>query len=250
MPIKPLSFQGLLERTARFGLSCLQIADNMPLHVNDPENLYCMASLASKLGISIEVGARGLTPGKLEDYLSIATVFGSPVIRYVIDEPGYEPTVEEIIRVIRNALPSLKEAGIKLAIENHDRLKAKDFDLIVRATDPDWVGICLDSVNSLGAGEGLETIIETLAWNTINLHLKDFKVQRIDHKMGFVVEGTPAGKGQLEIPALVRKISETGKCQSAILELWTPPAANLEETIEREDEWARQSVSFLKTVIK
>jgi sugar phosphate isomerase/epimerase len=220
----------------------------MPLHLNDPESLYCMASLASKLGISIEVGARGLTKEKLEEYLAIATVFKSPVLRFVIDEPGYEPRVDEIIRLINESLSSLKDAKIKLAIENHDRLKAVDFDHIVRATDPEWVGICLDSVNSMGAGEGIETVVETLFRNTINLHLKDFTVRRIDHKMGFLVEGTPAGKGMLDIPSLVKKIDGTGKCRSAILELWTPPAASLEETIEREDEWARQSVTYLKTI--
>jgi hypothetical protein len=64
--------------------------------------------------------------------------------------------------------------------------------------------------------------------------------------MGFVVTGRPAGQGMLGIPWLLEEIRGHGRCQSAILELWTPPAATLEETIAREAAWADESLRFLK----
>jgi hypothetical protein len=50
----------------------------------------------------------------------------------------------------------------------------------------------------------------------------------------------------LNIPSLLETIEKTGKCKSAILELWTPPSETLEETIRKENEWAELSIENLK----
>jgi hypothetical protein len=104
-------------------------------------------------------------------------------------------------------------------------------------------------VNSMGIGEGLATVMENLAPFTVNLHVKDFSVKRVSHMMGFVIEGTPAGKGFLNLPLLMEVLRSYGRCRSAILELWTPPAANLLETISREEAWAGESIVYMKEII-
>jgi hypothetical protein len=68
--------------------------------------------------------------------------------------------------------------------------------------------------------------------------------------MGFVIEITPAGKGLLDLPSVLEKISPYGKCRSAILELWTPPAGNLQETLGREESWTRESIEYIRKIIK
>jgi hypothetical protein len=68
--------------------------------------------------------------------------------------------------------------------------------------------------------------------------------------MGFVIEGTPAGKGFLQLPAVLHKLRPFGKCHSAILELWTPPAIYLSETINREETWAQESIAYIKPIIQ
>ena len=67
--------------------------------------------------------------------------------------------------------------------------------------------------------------------------------------MGIIIEGAPAGKGMLNIRDLVDKLSLTGRCESGILELWTPPEKTIEETIKKEEEWALESINFLKTIM-
>ena len=62
--------------------------------------------------------------------------------------------------------------------------------------------------------------------------------------MGFVIEGLPAGEGMLNVPGLLEHVSD--RCQSAILEQLTPPEKKLEDTIVKEDEWARKSIEYLK----
>jgi sugar phosphate isomerase/epimerase len=167
----------------------------------------------------------------------------------VIDGPGFAPSVDEVVTIVTEALPRLREAGIKLAIENHDRLAAVEFREIVKRTDEDQVGICLDSVNSLGAGEAIREVTEVLAPYVLNLHIKDFTVRRVSHMMGFVVEGMPAGQGMLDIPWLLEQVRRHGRCQSAILELWTPPESTPDRTVATEARWAEESLRYLKPLL-
>jgi L-ribulose-5-phosphate 3-epimerase UlaE len=67
--------------------------------------------------------------------------------------------------------------------------------------------------------------------------------------MGFVIEGTPAGQGLLDLPRIIGRLHPYNRCNSGILELWTPPAENLRETIQLEEAWARASVSYMKQII-
>ncbi len=195
------------------------------------------------------MGGRGLTPDHTLKCLLAAEIMNSPILRMVIDAPGFEPDVRTIIAILHDLEPEFRKRNIKLAIENHDRFKAREFEKMVTAAGTDWTGICLDSVNSMGAGEGFETVSEILIPYTINLHIKDFTIRRMEHKMGIIIEGRPAGSGMLNIPGLVSKLNATGKCSSAILELWTPPAESIEATITKEENWAEESIQYLKSLI-
>jgi hypothetical protein len=83
----------------------------------------------------------------------------------------------------------------------------------------------------------------------INLHVKDFQIARPDHKMGFTVEGRPAGEGRLDVPWLLERLRGVGRAPNVILELWTPAQDTLQETIALEDDWARSSVGYLRALI-
>lgn len=249
LPEKPLGICGLIEKAGSSGISLIQIADNLPLENLTQEELEELHEYALAKNISIETGGRGLTPENTMQYLKIAENLGSPFLRMVIDSPGFQPGVEDVISIIREIIPEFRSGKIRLAIENHDRFKAREFERLILASDPEWTGICLDSANSLGAGEGFETVSEILAPYTINLHIKDFTIKRLSHKMGFLTEGTPAGRGMLDIPGIIEKLSVFNRCQSAILELWTPPEESIGATIQKEDRWANESLAYLKSII-
>jgi len=249
MPAEPMSPFNLVDRAAYFQLGVVQIADNMPLETLPLNSIKELREYADNKGVSIEMGGRGLTPEHTMKCLETAELIGSPILRMVIDSAGYEPDLPAIISIVRDLVPELAARNIKLAIENHDRLKAREFEEIILSAGSEMAGICLDSVNSMGAGEGFETVADILIPYTINLHIKDFTIKRVSHKMGLVVEGTPAGKGMLKIRDLVEKLDASGNCRSAILELWTPPEENLEDTIMKEAQWADESIKYLKSII-
>lgn len=247
-PDNPLSALNLIDIAAENQLQSLQIADNMPLASMDKSQLEKIKTHARKNKIQIEVGTKRLDEANLNAYLKIARFFQSPFLRIIIDDTGYQPGIPTIISIIKNNIVDFEKAEIHLAIENHDRFKARELENIIQKTGSNKVGICLDSVNSLGAGEGIETVTEVLGKYTINLHVKEFTAVRASHKMGFTIEGTPLGNGLLSLSWMLEKINP--KCFSAILEQWTPPETNIVETIKKENQWANESIAELKRIIK
>jgi sugar phosphate isomerase/epimerase len=248
-PKKPLPVFEFLDRASMYGFDCIQIGDNLPLHLFTDDQLMTLRDEADQLGIAVEVGMRGLIKTMVLKYLDIATQLNSNILRIVIDTGDYRPAIPEIIQIIREILPALKEKNIKLAVENHDRFTANEFRQIVKDTDEDWVGICLDSVNSLGKGEGFFEVVQKLLPYTINLHIKDYIIKRLDHQMGFCVSGTIAGQGMLPIKWLLDETRKYGKCHSAILELWPPPEKDIEATIRKEELWVGESINVLRGII-
>ncbi|MEK6480364.1 TIM barrel protein [Catalinimonas sp. 4WD22] len=245
-PEQKLDAVGLINKAVALNVSCVQIADNLTLHTLSTDQLDELALHASRTGVAIEVGMRGLSVENINTYLDIAEKLKSPILRAVVDAPDYQPDKGEIIATIKDFIPELKKRNIILAIENHDRFKAREFAEIVDGVGSEWVGICLDSVNSMGAGEGIETVVDVLGPLTVNLHIKDFIVERVYHMMGFTIEGKPAGLGMLPIEEILHKLSGYQRCKSAILELWTPPENELTQTIAKEYKWASESIAYLR----
>ncbi len=247
-PSQPLDALGLIARAAALDVRVVQLADNLPLDgLSDAERELLRAE-AMRAGIAVEVGTRGIAPDHLRHYLGIARQFGSPILRAVVDTAAHHPSPDEIVATLRALMPEFEAANVTLAVENHDRFRTRDLAAILNAVGSPRIGICLDTVNSLGAGEGPEMVVDQLARYVVNLHIKDFRVRRVSHNMGFVVEGTPAGQGQLDLPWLLRRLADRPP-MSAILELWPPPQESTEETIQLEDQWARESIPYLRGLI-
>ena len=243
-PTVPLDEHGLLEKVRAHGLNLLQIGDNLPLHSFSASRLKEFASAAKTQNIELEIGARCLVPEQLQRYADLARAVEASLVRFVIDDADYHPPLDQIVRLLRENLSALD--GLRIGIENHDRLKSSEFRRIIDSVGAENVGICLDTANSLGAGEDVQTVVAALGPVTLNLHIKDFQVKRLPHLMGFTVNGCPAGKGLLNIPRLLQSLASYGRCRSAILEQWTPHEAHIEQTVAKEDQWATESLAYLK----
>ncbi|HEY4965929.1 MAG TPA: TIM barrel protein [Puia sp.] len=247
-PLFPLTPEKIIERAVEMKISLVQFGDNISLVDYAPARLAQLKTLIEERNVVIELGGRGMTPENLDRYLALCRFFNAKLLRFVVDGDQYHPSIHEIIRTLEGGKKGLNDHGVTLAIENHDRLKTRDLVYIMRALDTQEIGICLDTVNSLGAGEGFDTVLEGLAPFTVNLHIKDYDLIRPEHKMGFIVTGKIAGSGFLNIPLITTHLSKYGKCKTAILEQWVPPGKNLEDTIIMEYEWAKSSVCYLRTI--
>lgn len=245
-PSNPMREIDLVKSTASYGLRCLQIGDNLPLHTFSRERLDTLKDILEKQDIRLEVGARKLTTENFQRYIQLASFFHSPLLRFVIDGDDYEPDLPAVTSLLKSFVPELEKRQIILGIENHDRLKAKDLAALMKAVNNKQVGICLDCVNSMGAGEGLEYVVDLLATYTVNFHIKDFNVERLWHKMGFTITGTPAGEGLSNIPMIMEKLKPFNRCDSAVLEQWVPLDQDIELICKKENDWAQKSIHYLK----
>jgi sugar phosphate isomerase/epimerase len=235
----------LIDQAARMGVRVLQIADNLPDGAYTEASVNAIAAHAKQAGVAVELGTRGCAPEHLRRFIGLARRLGSPILRVVTDKGDDEPSEGEVIDRFAAVADNCRQAGVVIAIENHDRLKSQALARIAAAL-PAHVGICLDTVNSFGALEGPEVVVETLGPYAVNLHLKDFAVVRYPSMFGFRIEGRPAGQGMLDVPWLLGKLRSFGRDCNAILELWPLQQATQEESIRLEAEWALVSVRALR----
>jgi sugar phosphate isomerase/epimerase len=246
-PDKPMTIFNLIEMAIALEAKVIQIADNISLEKFTDQELREFKFFADQAELKIEIGARCMTPERLKQYINIAHLLGAPILYFAIDGPDFEPSLNKINEIIKAVVPQLDTNGVTLCIENHERLLAHELLDIVQKAESNQVGICLDTVNSLGNGEGIETLIRLLAPITYNLHLKEYSIRRFTHKMGYLIEGAQLGKGMLPLAELITNVSP--RCQSAILEQWAPPEKTLQETIQKEKRWAEESFLYLKSVL-
>ncbi|PCJ96293.1 MAG: hypothetical protein COA50_07550 [Flavobacteriaceae bacterium] len=249
VPEHPMTAMDFVKKAKFLGLDRVQFGDNLPLHLLQEDELQQLSDFSKQENIKVEVGTRGLLYNHVQIYLKISEQFGSPFLRIVIDDKNYQPDINEVVETVKKLLPSLRKKNIKLAIENHDRFKALEFVEIVERTDPEWVGICLDPINSLGADQSIGEILLDLAPYTFNLHIKDYSIKRKWHNMGFDTIGTPAGKGLMPIKKIFEILELHKKCYSASLELWPAPKENIEETVIIEARWVEESIFYLKSLL-
>ncbi len=241
-PSRPLTPPQLLARAAELGVRVVQIADNLPLDRLTDADLDDLLAAARRLGIDLEVGTRGCRPDHLRHYLRIAGRLRSPILRTILDADGHEPTPDETVGLLREVAPDFERAGVTLAVENHDRFRAAVLaDVFERVASP-AVGLCLDTANSIGCVEHVETLLRVLGRRVVNLHVKDYAITRLPHGKGFVVEGRPVGRGQLDVPGVLAELRRQGREVTAVVELWPPPETD-------EDAWARESVRYLRQFI-
>jgi 3-oxoisoapionate decarboxylase len=238
----------LLDAAIALGAEVVQYCENLSLETLDARALETLRGRARDADIAIEVGTRGLRLDRLRRCGELARYFGSGFIRLVIDDGGIEPTPGEAVDALREAAGALEPLGVRLAIENHDRFTAGTLVQMVEAIGPDRAGICLDTANSLGSLEGTEHVVRAFAPYVLSLHLKDIRIRRVPHNLGFIVSGTALGEGQIDTPWILATLAEHGRAPNAIVELWPAPDAEGVAPLDREWAMARQSLSYLRRV--
>ena len=247
-PAHPMTAVDFITSAKCLGAHLVQFGDNLPLHTLNSDELTELFNFAQSNSIDVQVGTRGLRDDIMETYLQLAEYFSSDILRIVVDLKGYEPSIKEIVTILKRWEPQAKLKNVVIAVENHDRFTCDTLVAIINAVGSPFVRICLDTVNSFGALEGPDLVVGKLAPYTVNVHIKDFTVKRLESNLGFIVQGTPAGSGVLNMDLI---INNSQLCaDTAVLELWTPPEATIDETIIKEKAWVQQSFNYLSTILR
>ena len=254
VPNVRLNAHDLLAQAQALQVRVLQLADGLALHELSQAELDAILHKADALGIALEVGTRATTRQHILDYVRVARHLRSPFLRVVVRPeaartPDHQLSVAETIALIRDVVPELRQNNVVLAIETHESLLAKELRSIVEQTDPRWVGVVFDTANSLGCFETAEMVFDTLREYIVNFHAKDVTTRRSGHSLGFVIEGTPAGQGKIDLPGLIAATRNLPHDCNVIVEHWVPSAGTLAATMAKEQAWAEASVAYLRGLI-
>jgi len=246
-PKHMMSPRGLIRQAAELGVKVVQIGDNLPLDGRTVAELRDLRKLAEDYGIALQLGTRGVDRSHLLRYLEIGLQLDARLIRTMGGWPGFPALISEIEENLDFVLPAFVQAGVSLALENYETYSTGDLARLVSAIDNPMLGICLDVANSLGALESIDQILDNLASHTINLHLKEIEVRRLEYLMGFAILGKPAGRGRLPLEKIFARLAQFHRQPDVIVELWTPYTNTLEETLALERAWATESIDYLRT---
>jgi sugar phosphate isomerase/epimerase len=245
-PEKPLTALDLLARARDFGIGLVQVADNLPLDRLPESELAELKQRAAEWNIELEIGTTGVVPEHLLRFLKLAQYLGARLVRSLLSDTHSRPDLRQATAWLREVLPAFEDANVCLALENYERYTSRELAGLVQEIDSPCLGVCLDTVNSLGAMETPAVVVGLLAPFVRSLHVKDFKIQRVESRMGYSVTGCPVGDGMLDIGWLLEELLAAASAPNMIIELWTPYCGSVEKTIALEQEWAARSVTFLK----
>ncbi len=247
---RPFHADHLLDFAIEQRVPVVQFGDNLPLHVLANEHIDRLAVRARTAGVTLETGARGLTAGHLARYIDLSRRMGSRLLRFVIDAREYQPDLDRVAAILREAGPALKASGVTLGIENHDRFPCSALRRLVDDLAMEHVGVCLDTANSLGAGEGIREVLAFLAPVCVNLHVKDFSIARMPYLMGFTVSGCSLGQGMLPLAQVLSTVARYRPGATAVIETWPPPEADPLATLAKEARWAVGSIHVLQAALE
>jgi len=245
VPANPMTAFDLLDIASRHGLCVMQYADNLPLHQLSDADLDGLAQRARDSGIALEVGTQPFGVANVARYIAIGKRLDARILRVALDGPDAARPIDELAAEFAQLLPMAKDAGIRIAVENHFNFPSRRLVDLLAAIDDDQVAICLDVANSICAGEWPMETVGILAPHAINLHLKDYVIVPDAYGVGFAIHGCPLGQGRTDFQAILNAAPYPAD-MSVILEQWLPRCSDMDAVRRREHGWLEQSVAFAR----
>ena len=243
----PLTLADMLQLTRDEGVELFQICDYAPLLGYTAAELRDLRVLADDLGITLELGTRGVLPDHLASFLGLAGTLGATMVRSMINTADHQPSLAEAESLLRTALPAFEDAGVTVALETYEQVQSRDLVSLIESVASANLGICLDPANSVAALESPREVIDRCAPYVANIHVKDFAFTRRGGWVGFTLEGSPLGTGLLDYDYLLETVSPNERGINQIIEHWLPLGETIEATIALENTWNTSNLQYLRS---
>ncbi|HCW98580.1 MAG TPA: sugar phosphate isomerase [Pantoea sp.] len=243
---QPLTLAQMLQQTADLDVSVFQICDYPDIERWSDAQLRALKQHADALGITLELGTRGLDTAHLQRYLHMAALLEAKVIRSMCFTSTHRPSHTEAQQLIARVLPAFERLQVKLCLETYEQIPSASLMALIDLFPSPWLAVCLDPANCVAGLELPQQVIANTAARVGNLHIKDFAFSRRDGWVGFTLAGVPLGEGLLDYDALIASVRPAEKGINQIIEHWLPWQESAERTCQLEDQWTRRCVKFLR----
>ncbi len=241
-----LTLADMLRRTHELDAQVFQICDHAPLLDYNAEQLRSLRALALDLGLTLELGTRGISRAHLERYLGLAQSLGVRVLRSMVTSAEHRPTLAEAERLLKGALPAFEAAGVTIALETYEQIRSTDLVALVESCGSPSLGICLDPANSVAALENPIDVIDRCAPYVANLHVKDFAFTRRGGWVGFTLEGVELGTGLLPYEYMIEKVDPDARGVNRIVEHWLTWRDDFDSTCRLENGWNARNLARMR----
>ncbi|TGN62187.1 sugar phosphate isomerase/epimerase [Paracoccus liaowanqingii] len=248
-PPHPMTAFDLLDEAHSRGLTVVQYADNLPLDRLSDDERHRLARIAADRGMTLELGTQSFDADQVARYLVIGQRIGARILRVALDEADARMPVADLARQLRPLLQDARDAGIRIAIENHFNYPSPRMVELLETVDDPQLGVCLDVANSICAGEWTEETVGLLAPWTINLHLKDYVITPDPHGVGFRIQGVPLGQGRAPLDWVLAQLGHCPPETSCILEHWLPLGGDPQAARAQERPWLDQTVAHARRIV-
>lgn len=252
-PQKPIDIYDFMDRAHSMGLDGIQI-DICHLEKSTDEYLFKVRDYAKSKGFYIEYGSTGIEERHTEEQLEIAKKLDARLMRTFMGFNRYdknvnpEKEVRNAIKVIQEIKPKALKYGIKIAIENHcDATTDEILEIMKEVATPD-VGMCVDLGNFMIHQENPTEAVKKLAPYIINTHFKDYDMKM--ENWGFKSFGVPLGEGVIELKEILDILVNESGLDNIMLEIPVEKEVTEELTLNKENNYIRQSVKYAREVLK
>jgi sugar phosphate isomerase/epimerase len=217
----------LIDYAASLGLDSLFLTD-LDVYENFQEGyLRDLKKKASDNGLVIYAGSWSICPtaksfkskwGSAGEHLAlgirVAKTLESPAFRCILGmgedrftPGGIEARIADTIKVCRGARSQARDAGVKIAIENHaGDMQAWELAALCEEAGKDYVGVTLDTGNATWTMEDPMESLEILAPYVVASALRDSMIWPTPH--GATVQWTALGEGVIDYKAFVPRFLE------------------------------------------
>ncbi|GAA4799059.1 sugar phosphate isomerase/epimerase family protein [Streptomyces ziwulingensis] len=245
---RPMTLTAMLEDTAALGGRVFQICDYAPVESYDRAQLADVRATAHGLGLTLELGTRGVRTAHLRKYLDMAAELDVTLVRSMLHTADHRPDVTEAVTLLEESVPRYADAGVTLGLETYEQVATDDLLTVVRDVGSEHLGIVLDPGNSVARLERPVDVVAAAAPYTVNIHVKDFAFTRRDGWVGFTYAGCPLGEGLLDHGGMIAAVREArgDRAVNQIVEHWLPwQDDGFDATARLEHQWTRHSINTL-----
>ena len=143
---------------------------------------------------------------RFEDEIRAGKAAGAKVFRIAVGgrryedfdtADGFKAMKDGARKSLRWAEPIARKHRIQIAIENHKDWRIPDMLELVEGISSEYVGVCLDTGNSISLLEHPMETAEAFAKYTFSTHIKDMAVA--PYEEGFLLSEVPVGMGFLDM---------------------------------------------------
>lgn len=250
IPSNPMNLDQFINKAISLNLSGVQICDNLRYYDLSECKLKKIKKRIEERRMFIETGAMNSNPMYLKTMLMVSNKLGSTILRVIpeINRYGSKKYIQDqlnsIIKDIEKVLDVAKDSNVRLALENHANLSSEELLYIIKSIDDNFIGVCLDTMNSIVLMEHPLKTAQVLAPYSITVHLKDFRIEK--NSRGHKIIGVPLGEGLVDFPKIIKILKQSNLDPNINLELFVDKLENEEETLQWEDDCVAKSVNYAR----